>query len=73
MLKILDQSIRGKQLHASICEILADGEADIVTMPEIVRDGRVNVKPLPGSVACTANGAARYILSPAGVWTKVVG
>lgn len=55
------------------CSILADTEADITSLGDIVRDSRIAVKPYPGSVAMTADGAAKYILSPSNVWTKVGG
>lgn len=55
------------------CDILADTEADITSLGEIVDDGRLVVKPFPGSKAATADGAHKYILSPSNVWTKVGG
>lgn len=55
------------------CSILADTEKDITSLGEIVKDGRIAVRPYPGSVAMTADGAHKYILSPSNVWTKVGG
>lgn len=55
------------------CEILADTETDITALGEVVTDGRLTVRPAPGSFAYTANMNAIYQLSPSGVWTKVGG
>lgn len=55
------------------CSILADEEADITSLGPIVKDGRIAVKPFPGSVAMTADGVHKFILSPSYVWTKVGG
>lgn len=55
------------------CSILADTAEDIEALGAIVKDGRIAVKPFPGSVAMTADGVHKYILSPSYVWTKVGG
>ncbi len=75
MLKILEYDLskayNGPQ-RKIVCEILADTEADITGMGDTIEDAGQVYKPLPGSMACTADGAACYVLSPSNVWTKVV-
>lgn len=54
-------------------EILADTEADITALTEIVTDQYGNTAiPFPGSMAYTADMSVVYQLSPSGTWTKVV-
>ena len=57
--------------HYELVNILADAEADITALGAEVCNGKTTVKPLPGSVAYTADMSAIYQLSPSGVWTKM--
>ena len=71
-LKIIDPKNKSRNhIPFSVCEILADAEDDITGMGEVVTDGRITVKPAPGSFAYTADMSAVYQLSPSEVWTKI--
>ena len=54
-------------------EIIADTEAEITALGNVVDDGSVKVIPTAGSVAYTADLSVSYMLSPSGVWTKFRG
>lgn len=51
--------------------VIADTEAEITALGEVVTAGDVSVRPLAGSTAYTADMSAVYQLSPSGVWTKI--
>lgn len=55
------------------CEILADTEAEITALTNVVDDGTRLVGALPGSWAYTADMNALYQMSPSGVWMKTGG
>lgn len=52
--------------------VIADTEAEITALGEVVTAGGVSVRPLAGSVAYTPDLTVMYTLSPSGVWTKTV-
>lgn len=57
--------------HIQEVEILADTEADITSLGEVVTAGDVSVVPAAGSIAFTADLSAVYIKAPSGAWTKM--
>jgi hypothetical protein len=67
---VLDNS---PQPHFALVNILADSEGDITALGAEVCNGTTTVKPLPGSLAYTADLSVGYMLSPSGVWTKFRG
>lgn len=79
MLKILKyDSTKGcaGPVRETVCEILADTEADITGIGETVYDPDAclwDIKPLPGSMAATADGTAAYVMAPSGGWVKIGG
>lgn len=54
-------------------EIIADTEAEITALGDVIEQGDLKVKASAGSLAYTADLSAGYMLSPSGVWTKFRG
>lgn len=57
--------------YAQKVDIIADTEAEILALGEVVTAGELSVRPTPGSMAHTAGYKAIYELSPSGMWVKV--
>lgn len=51
--------------------VIADTEAEILALGDVVTSGEVSVRPIAGSIAYTADMSAMYQYSPSGVWTKI--
>lgn len=74
MLKIIEPKIVRSKIPPEVeAIILADTEADITGMGEVVSDGKKTVKPAPGSFAYTADGTVKYHLAPSTGWVKMGG
>lgn len=50
--------------------VVGDTEADISSLGSPVVNGDTSVPPQVGSIAFVADGSAKYVFSPSGVWTK---
>lgn len=51
--------------------ILVDSMLELATLGDVVTDGRITVKPLPGSLAYSVDAKMGCCLSPSGKWTLV--
>lgn len=69
MIRILNRTHTGLPCGETL-EILADTEADILALGDVVSDGYDTVKAGPGSIARVAGFGAMYELSPSRKWTK---
>lgn len=64
-------SVGGRAFRQEV-EIIADTEAEITALGNVVDDGSVKVIPTAGSMAYTPDMTVMYMLSASGVWTKTV-